>query len=142
MNLGAREIEFLSANASAAMITVGADGFAKPVRVAVRVVDGKLHSSGTRERARTRRLRRDPRCTLYVHDDGWSYLSLETIVTILDGPEAASRNLALFRAMQGKPEGPVTWNGTDLEEEAFLAAMVDDHRLIYEFDVQRVHGMY
>ena len=69
------------------MITVGADGFAKPVRVAVAVVDGKLWSSGTQQRARTARLRADPRCTLYVHDTGWSFLTLEATVTILEGPE-------------------------------------------------------
>ena len=142
MPLGTPEIDFIQANPSAAMITVGADGFAKPVRVAVAVVDGKLWSSGTQQRARTARLRADPRCTLYVHDTGWSFLTLEATVTILEGPEVPAASLALFRVMQGRDSGPVTWNGVELDEPDFLQAMIDDDRLIYEFEVGRTYGMY
>ncbi|MDX6410347.1 MAG: hypothetical protein QOE13_3418, partial [Gaiellaceae bacterium] len=75
------------------MITVAADGVAKAVRIAVGLVDGKLWSSGTQTRARTRRLRQDPRCTLYVHDAKWFYLTLETTVTLLELPDAAAPTL-------------------------------------------------
>jgi hypothetical protein len=142
MALGDRERAFIDANRSAAMITVGDDGYAKPVRVGIAIVDGWLWSSGTRTRTRTARLRRDPRCTLYVHDDQWAYLALETRVTIIDGPEAPVSSLALFRAMQHAPTGPVSWNGTPLDEPAFLQAMVDDERLIYQFDVVRTYGLH
>jgi hypothetical protein len=30
----------------------------------------------------------------------------------------------------------------ELEEEAFVQAMVDEQRLIYEFEVQRTYGLY
>jgi hypothetical protein len=44
--------------------------------------------------------------------------------------------------MQGKPTGPLTWFGGELDEEEFLRTMVDEQRLIYEFDVQRAYGMH
>ena len=58
------------------------------------------HGSGTADRVRTGRLRRDPRCTLYVHDPGYAWLALETTVTILDGSDTQELNLRLFRVMQ------------------------------------------
>ena len=123
------------------MITVGADGYAKAVRMAVGVIDGKLWSSGVQDRVRTKRLRKDPRCTLFVFDNQFSSLTLETTVTILDGPDAPQTNLRLFREMQQKPSGPLSWFGGEYEEEAFLALMVEEGRLIYEFDVHRAYGM-
>jgi hypothetical protein len=112
------------------------------VRVGVALVDGKLWSSGTQDRARTKRLRRDPRCTLYVHDNAFGHLALETTVAILDGPEAPSQNLRLFRLMQNKPTGPLSWFGGELEDEEFLKTMADEQRLIYEFEIQRAYGLH
>ena len=89
------------------MITIGESGFPKPVRVGIALVDGKLWSSGTQHRVRTCRLRRDPRCTLFVFDQAFRWLALETTVTILEGPEAATQNLRLFRVMQGLAERAV-----------------------------------
>jgi len=142
MALSDRDRTFLEANRSAAMITVGADGLAKAARVAVGLVDGRLWSSGTADRVRTRRLRRDPRCTLYVHADRFSFLTLETVVTILDGPEAPQQSLRLFRVLEDRPSGPLSWMTGELEEEPFLQAMVDEQRLIYEFEVHRTYGLY
>jgi len=125
---------------SAAMITIGEGGWPKPVRVGIALVDGKLWSSGTQDRVRTRRLHRDPRCTLFVFDQAFRWLALETTVTILEGPEAAAQNLRLFRVMQDRPDGPLSWFGGELDENAFLQAMAEEHRLIYEFDVHRSYG--
>ena len=125
---------------SAAMITIGEGGWPKPVRVGIALVDGKLWSSGTQDRVRTRRLRRDPRCTLFVFDQAFRWLAVEATVTILEGPEAAAQNLQLFRVMQDRPGGPLSWFGGELDEGAFLQAMADEHRLIYEFDVHRSYG--
>jgi hypothetical protein len=124
------------------MITVAPDGTAKAARVAVALVDGRLWSSGTADRVRTRRLRRDPRCTLYVHDDRFAFMTLETAVTILDGPDAPQQSLRLFRILEDRPSGPLSWFDGELEEEAFLAAMVEEQRLIYEFEVLRTYGLY
>jgi hypothetical protein len=142
MGLSADEVSFLDDHHSAAMITAGADGTAKAVRVGVALVDGKLWSSGTSGRVRTRRLRESPQCTLFVFDSAYAWLTMETMVSILDGPDAPVQNLRLFRQMQGKPLGPLQWFGGNLEEDQFLRTMSDEGRLIYEFDVHRSYGLH
>ena len=141
MVLSPKDLEFLEQNHSAAMITIGSASVPKVVRVGVAVVDGRLWSSGTRDRARTKRLRRDPRCTLFVWDKGFSWLALETSVIILDGPDVPEQSVRLFRIMAGRPAGPLSWNGEELGEDRFRQAMVDEGRLIYEFDVLRSYGL-
>jgi len=141
MNLNDKQRAFLEQTHSAAMITVDAAGVAKATRVGVALIDGRLWSSGTADRVRTRRLRRDPRCTLYVHDAAFSFLTLETTVTILEGPDAPDQHVRLFRLMQGKPDGPLGWFGGQLEEAEFRQRMVEEGRLIYQFDVQKAYGM-
>jgi len=136
------DLAFLEANHSAAMITVGSDGRPKVARVGVALVDGRLWSSGTLARRRTDRLRADPRCTLYVHDDQFSWIALEADVTILDGADAPAANLRLFRLMQGRPTGPLSWFGGELDEEAFLQTMRDEGRLIYDFAVTKAYGLH
>ncbi len=61
-------------------------------------------------------------------------------MTILDRPEAA-QNLRLLRVMQDRSSGPLSWFGGEVDAESFLAAMVAEDRLIYEFDVGRAYGM-
>lgn len=141
MDLNENQREFLDAHHAAAMITIGRDGTPKAVRVGVALVDGRLRSSGTIERVRTDRLRRDPRCTLFVFDQRYWYLTVESMVTIIDGPDAPLENLRLFRVMQGRPTGPLNWYGEQFEEDAFLARMVHEHRIVYEFEPTRVYGM-
>ena len=142
MKLTDSELAFLQKNTSAAMVTVNSDGIAKVARVGVALIDGKLWSSGTADRVRTRRLRRDPRCTLYVHDNAFGFLALESTVTILDGPDAAALSLRLFRVMQGKPTGPLSWFGGEFEEDEFLAHMQAEQRLIYEFEPHHTYGLH
>ena len=141
MALTAKEIAFLESQHSAAMITIAEDGAPRAVRVGVALVDGNLWSSGTQDRVRTSRLRRDPRCTLFVFDQGYSWLSLETTVTLLEGPEAAAQNLRLFRVMQNRPSGPLSWFGGEHDEASFLRIMADEGRLIYQFEVERAYGL-
>lgn len=141
MSLTESQRTFLENNHSAAMITIAKDGMPRAVRVGVAMVDGKLWSSGTQDRVRTARLRRDPRCTLFVFDKQYAFLTLETIVNILDGPDAPEHNLRLMRQMQNKPTGPLNWFGQELDTEAFLQTMVEQKRLVYEFEVSRTYGM-
>lgn len=142
MKLTDQELAFLERNHSAAMITVTADGTPKVARVGVALIDGKLWSSGTADRVRTKRLRSDPRCTLYVHDNAFGFLALESTVTILDGPDAARLSLRLFRVMQGKPTGPLSWFGGEFDEADFLARMEAEQRLIYEFEPHHTYGLH
>jgi PPOX class probable F420-dependent enzyme len=124
---------FLERHHAAVMVTLRDDGTPHVARVGVGL-DGRLWSSGTRGRLRTRHLRRDPRSTLFVMDDSdaYSWLGLETLVTIHDGDDAVDRNLALYRALAGEPD--------DLKE--YRSAMVRDERLVYEFEVLRAYGQY
>jgi PPOX class probable F420-dependent enzyme len=133
MGLSERDREFVANNRSAVMVTLKADGTPHVARVGVGLVDGRLWSSGTQGRLRTKHLRRDPRCTLFVFSDEHRYqwLGLETTVTILDGPDAPDLNLRLYRELAGEPD--------DVDE--YLAAMVLEERLIYEFEVGRTYGM-
>jgi PPOX class probable F420-dependent enzyme len=125
---------FLEDNHAAVMVTLRSDCTPHVARVGVGLVDGRLWSSGTQGRVRTGHLRRDPRSTLFVLDpkDAWHWLALETIVTIHEGPDAVDRNLALYRVLAGEPD--------DIDE--YRQAMVDEQRLIYEFEITRAYGSY
>ena len=123
--------EFLNKNHRAVMTTIKKDGSPHVARVGVGLVEGKLWSSGTKTRVRTRHLRRDPRAALAViAEDGYNWLGIESRVTIHDGDDAPQRNLALYRVLAGEPD--------DLDE--YLDAMVREQRLIYEFSVEATYG--
>ena len=139
--LSATETAFLQQNRMAAMITVDSAGVAKVARVGIALVDGRLWSSGTQDRVRTRRLRRDPRCTLFVFSNSAHWLTIESTVSILDGAQAPALNVRLFRVMQNRPTGPLSWFGGELDEDAFSARMTEEGRLIYEFGVERTYGL-
>jgi PPOX class probable F420-dependent enzyme len=125
---------FLEQHHSAVMATIKKDGLPHVARIGCGLVDGKLWSSGTKTRTRTKFLRRDPRATLFVFDekDAYSWMGLECTVNILDGPEAVDQNLALYRTLAGEP--------SDVEE--YRAAMVAEQRIIFEFEVQRSYGAF
>ena len=134
---------FIDHNRSAAMITLRRDGTAHAVRVGVGLIDGKLWSSGTRDRVRTRHLRRDPRSTLFIFDGMWQWLTLECRVTILDGAGVPEQSLRFFRSIQPpRPDGRLTWFGRDVSEAELLQIMVEEKRIIYEFHVLRAYGMF
>jgi PPOX class probable F420-dependent enzyme len=138
-----QQVAFLEQNHRAAMVTLRADGTPHTVRVAVVLVDGVLWSSGVPGRLRTRHLRRDPRCTMFVFDSAWSWLSVEGRVTILDGPDAAEQNLRLFQIMQSDRKDPnvLVWNGQDKSLDDFLQTMRDEQRLIYALEPRRAYGL-
>jgi PPOX class probable F420-dependent enzyme len=140
---------FLDENHAAAMITLRRDGTPHAVRVGVGLVDGKIWSSGTRDRVRTKHLRRDPRSTLFVFDTreqtNWRWLALECAVRILEGPEVPGLSLSFFRLLQQNmpvTPGHVMWYGQEKTEAEFLKVMADEGRVIYEFDPLRIYGMY
>jgi PPOX class probable F420-dependent enzyme len=135
------QLKFLEDIRGAAMITLRSDGMPHAVRIGVALVDGKLWSSGVPSRARTTHLRRDPRATVFTWSPQYGYLTVESTVRILEGPDAPTQSVRLFRTMQKRPTGPMLWNGQEIEEDAFVRRMVDEQRLIYEFEPQRVYGM-
>jgi len=138
---------FLEENHSAAMITLRPDGAPHAARVGVGLIDGKLWSSGTKGRVRTKHLRRDPRSTLFVFDSQYRWLALECAVAILDGPDAPALNLRLFQTLQqsmtpAPSAGHVMWFGQEKTIDEFLRTMVEEQRLIYQFEVTRSYGMF
>jgi PPOX class probable F420-dependent enzyme len=141
MQLTAEQRAFLETVRAAVMITLRRDGTPHAVRVGIALVDGKLWSSGTQDRARTRYLRRDPRSTLTVIDSGHGFLTIESTVTLLEGADVPRQSLQLFRVMQKRPGGPLSWYGRQLEQDAFVEQMVREQRLIYQFEPQRIYGM-
>ena len=138
---------FLEANQSAAMTTLRANGTPHVARIGLGMLDGKIWSSGTQTRLRTKHLRRDSRATLFVFETGYRWLGLETNVTILEGAGVPDQTLRFMQALQedleDKPApGRVMWFGQEKTEEEFLKIMVEEQRLIYEFEVTRAYGMY
>ena len=63
-------------------------------------------------------------------------------VALIDGTDAPALNLALFRRMQGKRTGPLSWFGGELDDEAFVAQMAAEQRLIYEFEPHHTYGLH
>jgi hypothetical protein len=146
VQLSDRGRAFLEAARSAAMITLRRDGSAHAVRVGVALVDDKIWSSGTADRVRTRHLRRDPRSTLIVFAAGREALSIDATVNILEGPDVPELSWKLFSVMQrdmtpAPPAGHLMWFGKPKTREEFLQAMIDERRLIYEFEVIREYGL-
>ena len=124
---------FLEEHHAAVQTTIKPDGRPHVARIGVGLVDGKLWSSATQDRARTGYLRRDPRSTLFVFGSGpQDWMGLETEVTILDGPDAPQLNLRLYQVLRGDPD--------DIEE--YLEAMVAEKRLIFEFEIRRAYGQF
>jgi PPOX class probable F420-dependent enzyme len=125
--------QFLETHHGAVQTTLRRDGSPHVARIGVGLVDGKLWSSASQTRLRTKHLRHDPRSSLLVMNsrDPQNWLGLDCKVTILDGPDAPELNLALYRVVAGK--GP-----DDVDE--YLAAMVTEKRLIYEFEILRSYG--
>jgi uncharacterized pyridoxamine 5'-phosphate oxidase family protein len=139
MTLSSEDLEFIRQNRNAAMITVE-DGVAKSARVAVGVVDGKIWSSGTASRVRTARLRRDPRASLFVFASEQQWLGIEATVTIIEGPEVPDLSLTLMRTMQNRPTGPIVWLAGEVEADDFRQDMIDNNRVIYQFEPLRSYG--
>lgn len=126
--------EYLEHNHAAVMTTIKKDGGPHAARMDVGLVRGKLWSSGTQTRVRTKHVRRDPRAALTVLDFSQPYrwLGLECKVTILEGPDAPELNLELYRTIAKEPD--------DVDE--YLEAMVQEQRLIYEFEIVKSYGMF
>ncbi|MDQ3646251.1 MAG: TIGR03618 family F420-dependent PPOX class oxidoreductase [Actinomycetota bacterium] len=124
---------FLDKFHSGVMATTKKNGAPHVAVIGLGLVDGRLWSSGTQTRVRTRHLRADPRATLCVFGESrYQWLGAECRVTILEGDDAAEQNLALYRVLAGEPD----------DVDQYLQAMQDEQRLIYEFEVVRTYGQY
>jgi hypothetical protein len=143
--LSADQRRFIATHPHAAMITVGGDGRPKAVKMEAAEVDGNLESASHADKLRTRRLERDPRCTLYFADDEHRWLSLETSVEIVSGPDAPARLLRYFRVRDNKPTEALDYHSdrshyTQLDDDAFLRVMADEDAVLYRFTVTKSYG--
>ena len=149
MELDDKATAFINANRDAAMVALRRDGTPHVTRIVAGLVDGVLVSSGTRTRLRTKLLKRDPRCTLFFFETTpgagrafGAYLSVETTVTIHDGPEALRRSVEYFKRVLGpSADGKVRFGGNAYTEQEAIAALERDERILYEFNVNRVYGV-
>jgi PPOX class probable F420-dependent enzyme len=143
MTLNDAQRAVIDQNRSAAMITLRPDGTPHAVRVGVGFLDGKLLSSGTRSRVRTRHLRRDPRCTLFIFDGMWQFLTLECRVSIIDNDDVPLDSVRYFKAMQlGQPDGKLRWFGREVTEDEMRRIMVEEGRIFYHFEPLRAYGTF
>ena len=132
MELNADVKRFLDENHACIMVTVRANGTAHVARVNCGLVEGKLWSSGTKDRVRTKHLRANPHATLCIFARDRRWLGIEARVTIREGADIPQKALALQRAQGREPE----------DVEAFLKTMVVQERIIYEFEPERIYGSF
>ena len=128
-------MKYLEQYHDAIQTTIKKDGSPHVARVGAGLVDGKLWSSSTHTRVRTKHLRRDPRSTLMIlGGTRWEWLGLETEVEIIDdGDGTIAENLALYRKLAGKDPDDMA----DYER-----GMRDEQRIVYEFHIKKAYGMY
>lgn len=141
---------FIDHYPDAAMITLRRDGSAHMARIEVAVVDGRVWSSGGPNLVRTKNLRRDPRCSLFVFGPHPHWVGLETEVMLLDGPDSPYLHIRLMRARHKRsaPDGKILGHddklGHDREysEDEYVEHIRAEQRLIYDFDIRRAYGNY
>ena len=121
--------EFVRHNHRAVLVTHRADGRLQSSPIVCGVhADGRIAISVTEDRAKTKNLRRDPRATLCVLNDGFfgQWTQIDGTAEIIALPEALHGLKALYRSVAG--EHP-DWAD-------FEAAMVRERRVLLLIDVQ------
>ena len=120
--------EFVRKNHRAVLVTHRTDGRLQtsPIVCAVHA-DGRIAISVTEDRAKTKNLRRDPRATLCVLNDGFfgEWTQIDGTTEIVEMPEALDGLKALYRAVAG--EHP-DWDD-------YAAAMARDRRVLLLIDI-------
>jgi PPOX class probable F420-dependent enzyme len=132
-------LEHARAHNQGVLITHRKDGRAQPSNI-VYVVgdDGVIRISITETRAKTKNLRRDPRCELYVVGDNfWKYLVLDadcalSPVTTDPNDTTADELVEYYRSLRGEHDN---W-------DEYRQAMVKDQRLVAHLRPTRAYGMW
>ncbi len=130
-------LTYANARQRGALATIRADGRPQISNVMYVPVDGELWISVTSSRAKTKNLRRDPRCVLYVPgDDFWSFVVLDGTVTLTEvssgvHDEVVDELVEYYR--RGSGEHP-DWDD-------FRSTMVREGRLLAKFRPTSAYGM-
>jgi hypothetical protein len=126
-------LEFVRKNQTAFMVTTRKNGTAHAARMNVTPVDGKLWSSGTKTRVRTKHLLQNPVATLAIFEEGTGrWLGVEARVTMYEGQDSQEKHLAMHKARGDAPA----------DMAAFNKRLEDEQRIIYEFEPVRTYGRY
>jgi PPOX class probable F420-dependent enzyme len=126
---------FLRANHRAVLGTYHADGRVQLTPVTVGVdAEGRAIVSTRETSVKVRNLRRDPRATLCVMNDGFygKWLLVEGEATVVPLPDAMESLVSYYRDISG--EHP-DWDD-------YRAAMVRDRRVIVRIAIDRVGPTY
>lgn len=126
-------LEFVRSHHNAVLATIRRDGRPQLSNVSYALdADGLIKVSVTRDRAKTRNLRRDPRATLSIVDENWyRYLVVEGTCTILeDDPLPTLRHI--YELIRGEPHPD--WADFD-------AAMVRDGRVVLTISIDRMYPL-
>ena len=117
----------------AVLITLRKDGTPQSSNISFALADGVARVSVTADRAKTRNLQRDPRCTLHVLGSTfWDYGSFPasatlSAVTTEPGDAVGRELLEVYEAITGKPHP---------DHDEFFAAMVAEQRLVLRLTLQ------
>jgi PPOX class probable F420-dependent enzyme len=116
------KLEYLQSHHHAVLVTRRADGRLQTSPIVCGVADGQVVISVTRDRAKTRNARRDPRVTLCAISDEFygPWVQVDGTAEVVDLPEAMDGLVELYRSISG--EHP------DWDE--YRAAMVADGRCL------------
>jgi PPOX class probable F420-dependent enzyme len=130
-------LTFVHARQRGALATIRADGRPQLSNIMYVSVDGELWISVTSSRAKTKNLRRDPRCVLYVPgEDFWNYVVLDGVATLTnvtaDVRDAVAEELVEYYR-RGSGEHP-DWDD-------FRSTMVREGRLLAKFRATSAYGM-
>jgi PPOX class probable F420-dependent enzyme len=130
-------LTFALARQRGALATIRADGRPQLSNIMYVPVDGEFWISLTSSRAKTKNLRRDPRCVLYVPgEDFWNFVVLDgtarlTEVTADEHDSIAEELVEYYR--KGSGEHP-DWDD-------FRSTMVREGRLLAKFRPTSAYGM-
>lgn len=130
-------LAFANARKRGVLTTLRADGRAQLSNIMYVPVDGEMWISVTSSRAKTKNLRRDPRCVLYVPgEDFWNYVVLDGTASLTD--VAADEHDAIVEQLveyyrRGSGEHP------DWDE--FRSVMVQEGRLLARVRATSAYGM-
>jgi PPOX class probable F420-dependent enzyme len=126
--------EFIASNHRGVLATIRRDGRPQLSNVAYALdQDGRIKISVTRNRAKTRNLRRDPRATLEILADNWyQYLVVEAATEIQEGPTLLADLRRVYEMITGKPHP----NWAEFDE-----AMVRDDRVLLALTIERMYPL-
>ncbi len=125
-------LEYLRRNHRGVLATIKTDGRPQLSNVAYLLDDdGAVKISVTRDRAKTRNVRRDPRVAMTALGDNWyEYVVVEGTARLIEDDLPLLRHV--YRGVTGN-EHP-DWGEFD-------AAMVRDGRLVLAIDVERLYPL-